>query len=62
MNKVLSEKRAQYVQQLLSKTYAGILKRSTPLGKGFEQSVVGTTPNSPTNAIDRRVEFLLKMC
>ncbi len=61
-NKLLSTRRAQQVQSLMKQTYAGLAKRSEAVGMGFEQTVIGTGVDNESDAIDRRVEFLLKSC
>ncbi len=61
-NKTLSKSRANNIQQRMSKTFNGIIQRSKTIGKGSDEVVVGTRPDSNENAIDRRVEFKIVDC
>ena len=62
LNKELSKKRAEKIQNLMGQTFAGIFQRSKTIGRGSDEMIVGTTPDSAENAIDRRVEFKIINC
>jgi outer membrane protein OmpA-like peptidoglycan-associated protein len=62
MNKSLSERRAYTIQAQVQQIFPGIVERSKVLGKGNEETIVGTAPDSAENAIDRRVEFKIIDC
>ncbi|MCK5876297.1 MAG: OmpA family protein [Candidatus Marithrix sp.] len=61
-NKSLSKARANNIQKRMSKIFRGIKQRSKTIGKGPDDSIVGTRPDSNENAIDRRVEFKVVDC
>jgi outer membrane protein OmpA-like peptidoglycan-associated protein len=61
-NESLSLKRAQYVQSLMQKDFPGIMKRSTAIGRGFKENIIGTGSDNVRDAIDRRVEFKIAKC
>jgi outer membrane protein OmpA-like peptidoglycan-associated protein len=61
-NDQLSERRAKAVQKIMAQTDPGILKRSTAKGMGFRLNIVGTGADDQSDAIDRRVEFLITDC
>ncbi|MFK5969393.1 MAG: OmpA family protein [Candidatus Marithrix sp.] len=61
-NKVLSKSRANNIQKRMSKMFRGIMQRSKTIGKGSDEIIVGTKPDSNENAIDRRVEFKIVDC
>jgi len=61
-NQRLSQKRAQRIQKEMSQFFPAIINRSHTLGKGSQETIVGTTPDSAENAIDRRVEFHIVDC
>ncbi|NJO14585.1 MAG: OmpA family protein [Thioploca sp.] len=61
-NKRLSKRRAEKIQSLMQSTFAGIIHRSKTIGKGPDETIVGTIPDSAENAIDRRVEFRVVAC
>ncbi|HHB92660.1 MAG TPA: hypothetical protein ENK59_05550 [Thioploca sp.] len=61
-NKVLSKSRANNIQKRMSKIFRGIIQRSKTIGKGSDEIIVGTKPDSNENAIDRRVEFKIVDC
>jgi len=61
-NEELSERRARAVQEIMAKTDADILKRSGAKGMGFRQNIVGTGADDESDAIDRRVEFVVVDC
>jgi outer membrane protein OmpA-like peptidoglycan-associated protein len=61
-NKRLSKRRAEKIQSLLQTTFADIIHRSQTVGKGSDETIVGTIPDSAENAIDRRVEFKVVTC
>ncbi len=61
-NKQLSKKRAKKIQLLMSQTFLDIAHQSKTIGKGSDEIIVGTIPDSNENAIDRRVEFKITDC
>ena len=61
-NKRLSKKRADKIQSLMQGFFADIIYRSQTIGKGPDETIVGTIPDSAENAIDRRVEFKVVAC
>ena len=61
-NKVLSKSRANNIQKRMSKIFSGIMQRSKTIGKGSDDVIIGTKPDSNENAIDRRVEFKIVDC
>lgn len=61
-NKRLSKRRAEKIQSLMQSIFVGIIHRSKTIGKGPDETIVGTTPDSAENAIDRRVEFRVVDC
>ncbi|MDM8558904.1 OmpA family protein [Candidatus Parabeggiatoa sp. HSG14] len=61
-NKQLSKKRAKKIQLLMSQTFPDIAHQSKTIGKGSDEIIVGTIPDSTENAIDRRVEFKIIDC
>ncbi|MDM8567260.1 OmpA family protein [Candidatus Halobeggiatoa sp. HSG11] len=61
-NKKLSKSRANNIQKRMSKIFRGIMQRSKTIGKGSDEVIVGTKPDSNENAIDRRVEFKVVDC
>lgn len=61
-NKRLSKRRAEKIQSLMQSIFAGIIHRSKTVGKGPDETIVGTVPDSAENAIDRRVEFRVVTC
>jgi outer membrane protein OmpA-like peptidoglycan-associated protein len=61
-NKELSKRRAERIQFIMSQTFSGIFEHSKTIGKGSDETIVGTMPDSAENAIDRRVEFQITDC
>jgi outer membrane protein OmpA-like peptidoglycan-associated protein len=61
-NKRLSKRRADKIQEFMSGFVADIIQRSRTDGKGSDETIVGTIPDSTENAIDRRVEFDIVDC
>lgn len=61
-NQRLSQKRAQWIQKQMSQFFPAIINRSHIMSKGSQETIVGTTPDSAENAIDRRVEFHIVDC
>ncbi len=62
LNKFLSERRAQAILDQMYQIFSGIVGRSKITGKGADETIVGTAPDSAENAIDRRVEFKIIEC
>ncbi|EDN68887.1 conserved hypothetical protein [Beggiatoa sp. PS] len=61
-NKELSKRRAERIQFIMAQTFSGIFEHSSTIGKGPDETIVGTVPDSAENAIDRRVEFQITDC
>jgi len=61
-NQILSERRALKIQAWMREFFPEIIERSRVTGKGDIETIVGTTPDSAENAIDRRVEFKIIDC
>lgn len=61
-NESLSLQRAQTVQKLMQKDFPNVMKRSTPMGRGWKESIVGIGSDDARDAIDRRVEFRITPC
>ena len=61
-NELLSLQRAQYVQKLMQSDFQNIMERSTAIGRGWKENMVGTGSNDAQDAIDRRVEFKITQC
>lgn len=61
-NESLSLQRAQYVQKLMQNDFQNMLERSTAIGRGWKENMVGTGSNDMQDAIDRRVEFKITQC
>jgi outer membrane protein OmpA-like peptidoglycan-associated protein len=61
-NKRLSKRRADKIQSVMQTFLADIIYRSQTVGKGPDETIVGTVPDSAENAIDRRVEFKIVAC
>lgn len=61
-NETLSLQRAQYVQKLMQKDFPNIMGRSTAIGRGWKENIVGVGSDDMRDAIDRRVEFRITPC
>ena len=61
-NKELSKRRAEKIQDMMAETFPDIFAHSKTIGKGPDETIVGTVPDSAENAIDRRVEFQITDC
>lgn len=61
-NEGLSQRRAETIQASLQSHAEGIAKLSTAIGKGFRENIVGLGTDDARDAIDRRVEFVLRQC
>lgn len=61
-NDKLSMERAYRIQELLQPDFPEIMQRSSAIGKGFRENIVGTGTDDGRDAIDRRVEFVLMDC
>lgn len=61
-NKILSKQRAENIRHLMVQIFPGMMGRSKIAGIGSDETIVGTTPDSIENAIDRRVEFKVSPC
>lgn len=61
-NKKLSQQRAESIKDRLQRISAGVAGKTTAIGKGFEENIVGTGTDDIRDAIDRRVEFKVVPC
>ena len=61
-NMVLSEQRAEVIQQKMSQIVPDIFQRTQVVGRGSDETIVGSVPDNAQNAIDRRVEFKIFDC
>lgn len=61
-NESLSLQRAQQVQKVMQKDFPSIMQRSTAIGRGWKESIVGSGSDDSSDAIDRRVEFRITPC
>jgi outer membrane protein OmpA-like peptidoglycan-associated protein len=61
-NTRLSLSRASRIVARMAQTNAGAGKRLKATGKGASETIVGTGANDASDAIDRRVEFLIDSC
>ena len=57
-NRELSLKRAKNIQEMLKPSFPDVKKRSTAVGKGFSENIVGTGTDNERDALDRRVEII----
>ncbi len=62
LNESLSLQRAQYVQKLMQNDFSNIMERSTAIGRGWKENMVGIGSDDMRDAIDRRVEFRITQC
>lgn len=61
-NLLLSKQRAKAIQDKLVALFPGIVERCHTVGKGSDETIVGTVPDNAQNAVDRRVEFKIADC
>lgn len=61
-NILLSKQRAETIQGKMKPIFAKISQRSQVIGRGPDETIVGTVPDNAQNAIDRRVEFKVLDC
>lgn len=61
-NNRLSLQRAQRIATQIQQQTSGLSNKVKAFGKGYEEAIVGSGANDATDAIDRRVEFLLRNC
>ena len=61
-NKKLSDKRAHTIQKRLLEASPLIAQRTSAVGRGFEQNIVGSGTDDIRDSIDRRVEFKVLDC
>lgn len=61
-NKLLSRRRAEYIQQLLGNEVKEVLNKTKTEGVGFAENIIGTGTDDARDAIDRRVEFKVVKC
>ncbi|MDK9708869.1 MAG: OmpA family protein [Desulforhopalus sp.] len=61
-NKKLSDKRAHKIQKRLLDVSSAIAKKTSAVGRGFEENIVGTGTDDIRDAIDRRVVFRVLDC
>lgn len=62
INDLLSVRRAEFVRSKMVERMPAIGERLIASGVGSKEAIVGTTPDTPQNAIDRRVEFKTIKC
>ncbi len=62
LNDALSLRRAAHVRQLLTQESPTLAGRTTPVGKGFRENIVGSGTDNIVDALDRRVEFKIRPC
>jgi outer membrane protein OmpA-like peptidoglycan-associated protein len=62
LNEALSKKRADRVSQLLVQQSSDLKLRIKSSGLGFSKNIVGSGTDDATDAVDRRVEFVLHSC
>ena len=62
VNDALSLKRAQYVRQRLAQEAPELGPRSSALGMGFRENIVGSGTDNGFDVLDRRVEFKIVPC
>lgn len=61
-NDKLSLERAKAIQKQLHKTFPEIMERSRTIGKGFKENISGLGTDDERDAIDRRVELIIRDC
>jgi outer membrane protein OmpA-like peptidoglycan-associated protein len=61
-NLALSDKRANLVRDKLQAEEPAVGAKTSAVGRGFDENIVGTGSNDAADAIDRRVEFKLSPC
>lgn len=61
-NDKLSLQRALWIQKKMSSYAPEIMGKSTTVGRGFHENIVGTGKDDITDQIDRRVEFVFSKC
>jgi len=61
-NLLLSKQRAKVIQDKMGQLFSTIVERCKVLGKGSDETIVGTVPDNAQNAVDRRVEFKITDC
>jgi len=61
-NEELSLLRAKKIQELMGMTFPAILQKSKVIGKGANETLVGTNSNNVMDTIDRRVEIVVVDC
>ena len=62
INDRLSMLRAQYVQQRLLADAPVLSRRTTAVGKGWRENIIGLGTDDARDALDRRVEFKVIDC
>jgi outer membrane protein OmpA-like peptidoglycan-associated protein len=61
-NDKLSLQRAQWIQRQMASYAPAVMRKSTTIGRGFRDNIVGTGRDDVTDEIDRRVEFKFSQC
>ncbi|MBI5018597.1 MAG: hypothetical protein HZB55_24340 [Deltaproteobacteria bacterium] len=61
-NDKLSQERALWIQKQMSAYAPQITSKSTAIGRGFHENIVGTGRDDVTDQVDRRVEFVFMDC
>jgi len=62
LNDALSLQRANYIQQRLVAESPLLAGKTTTVGKGFHENIVGSGTDDVRDALDRRVEFKIVPC
>jgi outer membrane protein OmpA-like peptidoglycan-associated protein len=61
-NQQLSLQRAKYLQTLMQPDFPDVMQRSSAIGRGFKDNIIGTGTDDIQDAVDRRVDFLIRDC
>ncbi|HEY4065745.1 MAG TPA: OmpA family protein [Burkholderiaceae bacterium] len=62
VNDMLSLQRADMIRQRLITEVGAVARRSTVLGRGYRDNIIGTGSDDAVDALDRRVEFKVVPC
>lgn len=61
-NEKLSLQRAQWIKEQMVAAVPALSKKLSAHGKGFRETIVGSGSDNALDAIDRRVDFLIRSC
>jgi len=61
-NQQLSLQRARYLQTLMQPDFPDVMQRSVAVGRGFRDNIIGSGTDDIQDAVDRRVDFLIRDC